>query len=73
MSVAFRITWLVFLVSAHASSRLAAAFQALSRASRRWGGLVLPLQLPVLVAWYPARVVSLGTFAICAALTPRLS
>jgi hypothetical protein len=71
--IAYRVSYLVFLASGHVSATLAADFYALTRASRRWGALVVPLQLPVLVVWCPARAVSLATFSLCHALALRLS
>jgi hypothetical protein len=73
MGVAYRLSYWTFLASSHPAAWLAGRFKALTRASRRWGALVVPLQLPLLVVWCPARVVSLASFAICRSLAPRLS
>jgi len=73
MRLAYRVSYLLFFASGHAAAWLAAVFRALARGSRRWGALVVPLQLPVLIAWCPARAVSLVSFAACRALAPRLS
>jgi hypothetical protein len=73
MRLAYRVSYLLFVGSSHVAAWLAADFRALARASQRWGALVVPLQLPVLVAWCPARAVSLVSFAACRALAPRLS
>jgi hypothetical protein len=73
MRLAYRVSYLLFFASSHVAAWLAADFRALARASQRWGALVVPLQLPVLVAWCPARAVSLVSFAACRALAPRLS
>jgi hypothetical protein len=73
MRLAFRMSYLVCIASCHVAAWLAGEYRALTRASRRWGPLVVPLQLPVLVAWCPARVVSLSSFAICQSLAPRLA
>jgi predicted permease len=73
MRLAYRISYLLFVASSHLAAWLAADFRTLARASQRWGALVVPLQLPVLVAWCPARAVSLVSFAACRALAPRLS
>jgi hypothetical protein len=73
MRLAYRISYLLFVASSHLAAWLAADFRALAPASQRWGALVVPLQLPVLVAWCPARAVSLVSFAACRALAPRLS
>jgi len=67
----YRLSYLVCLGSGHIAAWLAADYRMLARASRRWGALVVPLQLPVLVAWCPARAISLGSFALCAALAAR--
>jgi len=72
MRIVYRVSYLVFLASGHATAWLAAEFRGLARASERWGALVVPLQLPVLVVWCPARAVSLATFTLCRALAPRL-
>jgi hypothetical protein len=72
MRLAFRISYLICIASCHVARWLAADYRALARASRRWGPLVVPLQLPVLVAWCPARVVSLGSFALCESLAARV-
>jgi hypothetical protein len=69
----FRISYLICLASGRLAARLAADYRELARASQRWGPLVVPLQLPVLAAWCPARALSVGSFAVCAALVPRLS
>jgi hypothetical protein len=73
MRIAYRVSYVIFLASAHLAAHLAADFRALVSASRRWGALVVPLQVPVLVVWCPARAVSLVSFAVCDALAPRVS
>jgi hypothetical protein len=72
LRLVYRISYLVCIGSCHVAAWLAKDYRGLARASRRWGPLVVPLQLPVLVAWCPARAVSLGSFAICETLAPRL-
>jgi hypothetical protein len=69
----FRISYLICVASGRVAAWLADDYRALSRASQRWGPLVVPLQLPVLVAWWPARALSVGSLAVCEALVPRLS
>ena len=64
---------ILFAESGHVAAWLATDFRALTRASHRWGALVVPLQLPVLLAWCPARAVSLVSFAACRAIAPRLA
>jgi hypothetical protein len=71
--IAYRISYVLFLLSGRVAAALAKDFRDLSRASRRWGALVVPLQLPVLVVWAPARMVSLGSFAVCEALAEHLT
>jgi hypothetical protein len=71
--IAYRLSYVLFVLSGRTAAALAADFRELSRASRRWGALVIPLQLPVLIAWAPARAVSLASFAVCEALAGRLA
>ena len=73
MRIAFRVSYGLFFASSHVAAWLAADFRALTRASQRWGALVVPLQLPLLVVWCPSRAVSLASFAACQALAPRLT
>jgi hypothetical protein len=73
MRLAFRVSYLICIASCHVAGWLANDYRALTRASRQWGLLVVPLQLSVLVAWCPARALSLGSFAVCQALAPRLA
>ena len=73
MRIAYRLSYLVCLASGHAAAWLAARFRGLGRNSERWGPLVVPLQLSLLVAWFPARAVSVGSFALCQALVSRAS
>jgi hypothetical protein len=70
--LAFQLSFWLCLGSGHLAARLASDYRSLAGASRRWGAWVVPLQLPVLLAWCPARAVSLGSFAICRALAPGL-
>jgi hypothetical protein len=70
--LAYRISYLVCIVSGSVAASLASAFRELAHLSRRWGVLVVPLQLPLLAAWYPARVVSLSSFAVCQTLAARI-
>jgi hypothetical protein len=72
MRLAFRVSYLVCIASCHVAAALATNYRVLAGASRRWGPLVVPLQLPVLVVWCPARAVSLGSFAVCQSLAARL-
>ena len=73
MRLVYRLSYGLFLASSHMTAWLAADFRALARASQRWGALVVPLQVPVLAFWCPARAVSLASFALCQALAPRLA
>ena len=72
MRITYRFSYLLFVLSGHLAAALARDFRHLSRASRRWGALVVPLQLSVLIAWLPARGLSLASFAVCEALALRL-
>jgi hypothetical protein len=69
----FRISYVICLATGRLAARLADDYLVLARASQRWGPLVVPLQLPVLVAWWPARALSVSSFAVCAALVPKVS
>jgi hypothetical protein len=70
--IAYRASYLLFILSARVAACLAADFRALSRASRRWGALVVLLQLPVLLVWFPARALSLASFAVCETIAGSL-
>jgi hypothetical protein len=60
LRVAFRVlVWLAASVG-HTTVALAAAFRACGRASRDYGPLVIPVQLVLLFAWAPARVLFLA-------------
>jgi hypothetical protein len=72
MRLLYRLSYFVCIASCEVTAWLATRYRALARGSGRWGPLVVPLQLPVLVAWCPARVVSLGSFALCESLAARL-
>jgi len=69
----YRLSYVICLGSGHIAATLAADYRTLARASRCWGALVVPVQLPVLLAWCPARVISVGSFAVCQAHAPRLA
>ena len=73
MQTAFRISYVICLASGRVAARLAADYRVLAEASQRWGPLVMALQLPVLVVRLPARALSVGSFAVCEALVPRVS
>jgi hypothetical protein len=62
---AYRSSYFLCLLSGRVAALLAGDYRALGRASRRWGPWVLALQLPILVAWWPARAVSVGSLAVC--------
>jgi hypothetical protein len=67
--IAFRVCYLVTLVTGTAAARLAADFRELGRA----GSLAVVLQLPVIMCWAVVRAISCAGFAGCCALAPRLS
>ena len=71
--VFYRASYLLFYVSGHLAAWLAAHHRSAARLSDRLGLLVVPLQLTLLVAWFPARAVSLGSFAVCRSLAPRVT
>lgn len=73
MRLVYRLSYVICIASGHVAAWLAADFRALNRASRGWGLLVLPLQLPVLLAWCPARALSVVSFALCRALVAQPS
>ena len=72
MRLVYRLSYLLCMASGHVAAWIAADVRALARASRQWRLLVVPLQLPLLIVWCPARALSLGSFALCEALVPRL-
>ena len=73
MRVFYRASFAVFYASGHVAAWLATHYRAAAHSSDRLGLLVVPLQLLLLAAWLPARVVSLGTFAVCRSLAPRVT
>ena len=72
MRMAFRLSYVTCLASGHIAAGLAAEYRGLARASQRWGLLAVVLQLLLLIVWCPARALSVGSFALCQALVPRL-
>ena len=72
MRIAYRLSYLLCMASGHVAAWVAADVRALTRASRQWGVLVVPLQPPLLIVWCPARALSIGSFALCEALVARL-
>ena len=72
MRLVYRLSYVLCMASGHVAAWIAADVRALARASGHWGLLVVPLELPLLLVWCPARAVSLGSFALCEALVPRL-
>lgn len=70
--IAYRLSYLVFLVSGRAAARLAADFRVLARAGERLGPLTVVLQLPILACWLVVRPISLAAFSACSALAPRI-
>ena len=71
MRLVYRLSYVVCIASGHVAAWLAADFRVLAHASENWGLLVLPLQLPVLIVWCPARALSVMSFALCQALEPQ--
>jgi hypothetical protein len=72
MRIVYRSSYRICLASGRVAAWVAGDYRALTRASRRWGLLVVPLQVPLLLVWGPARAVSVGSFALCQALVPKL-
>lgn len=71
MRLAYRISYLIFFASGHLAAWLAAGYRQAAEAAERLGPLVVPVQMTLLAVWYPARAVSLGSFAVCRTLMPR--
>lgn len=69
----YRASYILFYASGHLAAWLAGSYRSAARRSDRLGLLVVPLQLTLLMAWFPARVVSLGSFAVCCSLAPRVT
>jgi hypothetical protein len=70
---AYRICYVVMLVTGVAAARLAADFRTLGAARARLGPLRVVLQVPVLACWMLVRPISLAAFAGCCELAPRVS
>jgi hypothetical protein len=66
--IAYRLSYVLFVLSARLTAWLARDFRDLSRASRRWGSVVVLLVL----FWVPARMVSVASFTACQAFADRL-
>jgi hypothetical protein len=73
MRVAYKVSYLLFYVTGHLAAWLAAHYRSAARRSEHLGPAVVPLQLALLIVWCPARAVSLGTFAVCESLAPRVT
>jgi hypothetical protein len=61
----YRTSFLLCLVSSHVAAWLASRYRDMTRAAQELGLIVVPVQLLLLVAWWPARAVSVGTLAVC--------
>jgi hypothetical protein len=68
--LAYRTCYVTALVSGVVAARLAADFRELGAARRRLGPLPVVLQVPVVLAWFLVRPISLLAFAGCCALAP---
>jgi len=66
----YRVSYLLFLASAHIAAWLADRHRALRR-TESYAPALVPVQMVVLLAWFPARAVSLGSFEICRMLVAR--
>jgi hypothetical protein len=73
MRLFYRASFVLFYASGHVAAWLATHYRAAAHSSDRLGLLVVPVQFVLLVAWLPARVLSLGTFAVCRSLAPRVT
>jgi len=72
LRLAYRLCYVLMLVSGWVAARLARDFRVLGEARERVGPLTVVLQLPVVAGWLLARPVSLAAFSACCALAPRL-
>jgi hypothetical protein len=71
--LAYRLCYVVLILSGRAAARLAADFRTLGSIDRRLTVVSVVLQIPVLACWVLVRPVSLAAFAGCSALTPEQS
>jgi hypothetical protein len=71
--VFYRVSFVLFFASGHMAAWLATRYRGAAHSSDQLSLLVVPVQLVLLVAWLPARIVSLGTFAVCRSLAPRVT
>ena len=69
---AYRICYVVMLVTGVAAARLAADFRVLGTHAAWLGPLRIVLQVPVLAGWALLRPISLVAFAGCCELAPRV-
>lgn len=72
MRAAYRLCYVVMVVTGAAAARLAADFRILSTHGAWLGPLRIVLQVPVLAGWALMRPISLAAFAGCCELAPRL-
>ena len=70
--IAYRVCFVLLLVSGRVAARLAADFRLLAEHRERLGLLTVLLQLPVFVCWLLVRPISLAAYSGCRALAPRL-
>jgi hypothetical protein len=68
--LAYRVCYLVLIVSGRAAARLARDYRTLGSVDKRLTVVSLVLQAPVFLCWLLVRPISLAAFAGCAALTP---
>jgi hypothetical protein len=67
---AYRLCYVVLLVTARAAARLADDFRVLGSLDRQLAVVSVVLQLPVLACWSLVRPISLAAFAACCTLSP---
>jgi hypothetical protein len=70
--IAYRVCFVLLLVSGRVAARLAADFRVLAEHRERFGLLTVLLQLPVFVCWLLVRPISLAAYSGCRAFAPRL-
>jgi hypothetical protein len=68
----YRASYLLCILSGHVAAWLAGCYHAVARSAQQLGLLVVPVRLLLLVPWWPARAVSVGTFAVCRRLAPQM-
>jgi hypothetical protein len=71
--LAYRLFYVLFLLSGHPAAALAGAYRSLTLAAGRStlaSLTIVPLQIPVLACWCVVRPAALGSFVVCRRLAP---